>query len=37
LLNGLKTGLEKQRKPVPSWVTAQLAVAWRHATASAAP
>ena len=36
-LNGLKTSLEEQRKPVPARVTAQLAMAWRHATASAAP
>ena len=36
-LNGLKTSLEEQRKPVPAWVTAQPAGPWRHATVSAAP
>jgi len=36
-LHGLRTSLEKQRKPVPTWLTTQLALAWRNATVSAAP
>ena len=36
-LHGLKTSLEKQGRPVPGWLTKQLAVASRNATLSAAP
>ncbi len=36
-LQGLKTSLERQKKPVPSWLTDQLTAAWRNATVSPAP
>ena len=36
-LLGLKTSLERQQKPVPAWLTEQLAAAWRNSTVSATP